>query len=170
MITTQKFTLQLPQKLAQLPGIQSVPWRIPFKLLPKKVQLKIAEKVSNTLFKQQLADGDLDFLETAKLRIQINDLAYDWQVSLKHNQLSFSVGTDKADTTFSGNSKEFLLLASRREDPDTLFFQRRLSIEGNTDLGLQVKNLIDSVDMDELPAVFNHVLSLTANFVEALPR
>lgn len=165
-----KFALFIPRKLASLPGLQYLPWKTPFRLLPLKIQLIIADKVSNFIFKQQLADGDLYFLEEAALRIQINDLTYDWQVSVRQDRLTFSPGTHTADTTFSGNSKEFLLLASRREDPDTLFFQRRLSIEGNTELGLQVKNLIDSVDMDDLPTALNHALYLTADFVEALPH
>jgi predicted lipid carrier protein YhbT len=165
-----KISLLIPKKLASLPGIQYLPWKTPFKLLPKTAQLTIAEKVSRYLFKQQLIDGDLDFLESAALRIKIDDLDYDWQVSLKQGSLSFKLGSDNADTTFSGNSKEFLLLACRREDPDTLFFQRRLSIEGNTELGLQVKNLIDSVDLDDFPDSLNHALYLTADFVEALPH
>jgi predicted lipid carrier protein YhbT len=134
------------------------------------MQLTIVEKISNYLFKQQLIDGDLDFLEYAILRIQIKDLNFDWQVTFEQDHLVFSQGTDAANTTFSGNSKEFLLLASRREDPDTLFFQRRLSIEGDTELGLQVKNLIDSIDLDELPESLNRALYLTADFVEALPH
>lgn len=165
-----KFALLIPEKLLLLPGIHNLPWRTPFRLLPQAAQLIVVEKVSNVIFKQQLFEGELDFLENMLLRIQISDLAYDWQVSLKQDRLSFSPGSDSADTTFSGNSKDFLLLAGRREDPDTLFFQRRLSIEGNTELGLQVKNLIDSVDMDELPAVFNHALNVMADFVEALPQ
>jgi len=34
----------------------------------------------------------------------------------------------------------------REEDPDTLFFNRKLVIEGDTELGLIVKNLLDSID------------------------
>ena len=41
-----------------------------------------------------------------------------------------------------------LLLATRREDPDTLFFNRRLNIEGDTETGLHVKNLLDSLEYD----------------------
>ncbi|AFI83320.2 ubiquinone anaerobic biosynthesis accessory factor UbiT [Methylophaga nitratireducenticrescens] len=165
-----KLVSSIPEKLALLPGIQYLPWRIPFRLLPQAAQFIVVEKVSNVIFKQQLLEGELSFLENTLLRIQIKDLAYDWQVTLKQNRLSFSSGSDRADTTFSGNSKDFLLLAGRREDPDTLFFQRRLSIEGNTELGLQIKNLIDSVDMDELPSIFNHALTLMADVVEAFPQ
>jgi len=165
-----KLALFIPKTLAALPGIHYLPWRTPFKLLPTPIQLIVATKVSNYLFKQQLIEGDLNFLEDALLRIQIKDLGFDWQVCVHQSQLVFSAGGQTADTTFSGNSKEFLLLASRREDPDTLFFQRRLSIEGNTELGLQIKNLIDSIDLDEFPKIFNQALYLTADFVEALPR
>jgi O2-independent ubiquinone biosynthesis accessory factor UbiT len=45
--------------------------------------------------------------------------------------------------TISAGTREFLLLALRKEDPDTLFFDRRLSIEGDTELGLIVKNALD---------------------------
>jgi hypothetical protein len=35
-------------------------------------------------------------------------------------------------------------LALRREDPDTLFFTRRLVLEGDTELGLALKNALDA--------------------------
>lgn len=41
---------------------------------------------------------------------------------------------------------DFVALASAREDADTLFFQRRLKIEGDTELGLVVKNWLDASD------------------------
>ncbi|HEX9812240.1 MAG TPA: SCP2 sterol-binding domain-containing protein [Burkholderiales bacterium] len=47
-----------------------------------------------------------------------------------------------------GGLRDFLALVRRREDPDTLFFQRRLCIEGDVEAGLHVKNLIDSLDYD----------------------
>ena len=163
-------TLRIPQTLAALPGIDKFPWPGPLKYLPRRLQLLVAQRVSNRLFQTQLQEGDLDFLQDTALRVVIKDLGFDWAVTKTGDSLRFSPGNGHEATTFSGNSKEFVLLASRREDPDTLFFQRRLSIEGNTELGLQVKNLIDSVDADELPAVFNRVLDLGADYIEALPQ
>jgi len=55
------------------------------------------------------------------------------------------------DATITAGSREFVLLALRKEDPDTLFFDRRLSIEGDTELGLIVKNALDRVNLP-LPA------------------
>ncbi|MEF1307042.1 SCP2 sterol-binding domain-containing protein, partial [Vibrio owensii] len=54
----------------------------------------------------------------------------------------------------------------RKEDPDTLFFQRRLSIEGDTELGLEVKNLMDSVDLEQLPKAMQVALNQLADFVQ----
>lgn len=42
-----------------------------------------------------------------------------------------------------GTLYDFLVLIDRQEDPDTLVFQRRLAIEGDTELGLRVKNFLD---------------------------
>ena len=57
-----------------------------------------------------------------------------------------------AQVTFSAKSAELLLVAAAKEDPDTLFFQRKLSIEGDTELGLEVKNLLLSIEFASLPA------------------
>lgn len=52
-----------------------------------------------------------------------------------------------ADLTIGANAHDLLLLAQRREDPDTLFFSRRLVMEGDTELGLLVKNTLDAIDL-----------------------
>jgi len=55
------------------------------------------------------------------------------------------------DLHFAANLSAFLQLVARQEDPDTLFFNRELSIEGDTELGLVVKNMLDAVDWPKLP-------------------
>lgn len=60
--------------------------------------------------------------------------------------------TDLApDLCFRATLSAYLQLLARQEDPDTLFFQRRLVIEGDTELGLLVKNLLDAVEWPRLP-------------------
>jgi len=51
------------------------------------------------------------------------------------------------DVTFTANAADFLRLASRRADPDTLFFDRRLLIEGDTETGLRLKNILDAIEI-----------------------
>lgn len=56
------------------------------------------------------------------------------------------------DVTIAATLADFVALARREEDPDTLFFARRLSIEGDTELGLTLKNLLDGIDWDAIVA------------------
>ncbi len=55
------------------------------------------------------------------------------------------------DLSFRANLSAFMQLLARQEDPDTLFFNRELSIEGDTELGLVVKNMLDAIDWPKLP-------------------
>ncbi|MNN64209.1 hypothetical protein D3C81_1796400 [compost metagenome] len=43
------------------------------------------------------------------------------------------------------------MLASRQQDADTLFFQRRLTLIGDTELGLTLRNLLDRLPWEALP-------------------
>ena len=58
------------------------------------------------------------------------------------------VGADEtADVTFQAPMSAYLQLMLRQEDPDTLFFNRRLLIEGDTELGLAMKNMLDGIEL-----------------------
>lgn len=54
------------------------------------------------------------------------------------------------DLTISAKARDFVALALREEDPDTLFFNRRLLMEGDTELGLLIKNTLDTIEL-QLP-------------------
>ena len=51
----------------------------------------------------------------------------------------------RADVTVRASFDDYVALALRREDPDSLFFTRRLVIEGDTALGVAIKNALDSL-------------------------
>ena len=57
-----------------------------------------------------------------------------------------------ADLTMSARSRDFIALLLREEDADTLFFGRRLLMEGDTELGLLVKNTLDGIDLPRFDA------------------
>jgi len=61
--------------------------------------------------------------------------------------------TTPADLTISARARDFIALLAREEDPDTLFFNRRLLMEGDTDLGLLVKNTLDGIDLPRFDPV-----------------
>lgn len=118
--------------------------------VPFMLQRLALEKSLNRLFAEPLADGAFDILRGCWLRLKVRDLNLAWYLTRTDSGLQVAERA-LAQVSISGNWGDFLLLASRKEDPDTLFFRRRLVIEGDTELGLAVKNLLDSLDPDELP-------------------
>lgn len=78
-----------------------------------------------------------------------------------------------ADVTFTATTADFARLALRLEDPDTLFFNRRLLIEGDTDLGLTVKNMLDAVELEtaaaSMPAGLGHAVLRLRRWAEQNP-
>ena len=74
-----------------------------------------------------------------------------------------AVSSAKPDLTISARARDFLALALREEDPDTLFFNRRLLMEGDTDLGLLVKNTLDAVDWPRIDPDMLHPARLLAH-------
>lgn len=120
--------------------------------VPRGLQHLVLQRVANRLFAQPLEEGAFDLLEGRWLRLEVRDLGVGWCVTRVPGGLRL-VERPRASVTIRGDWRDFLLLASRHEDPDTLFFRRRLVIEGDTELGLAVKNLLDSLDPEHLPPV-----------------
>jgi predicted lipid carrier protein YhbT len=75
------------------------------------------------------------------------------RVRLVYGERGFrpSPGARPVDVSIRAGVADYLALALRREDPDTLFFKRRLVMTGDTDLGLVVKNALDAIDWSRLP-------------------
>jgi predicted lipid carrier protein YhbT len=84
----------------------------------------------------------LEPLRGRVLRLEIRGLPVGPQFTLAGDCL-VPVPCGAADVTIRAGWRDYLSLALRREDPDTLFFCRRLVVEGDTALGLAVKNALD---------------------------
>lgn len=59
---------------------------------------------------------------------------------------------------FTASARDFARLAAREEDPDTLFFNRRLVVEGDTEAALLVKNALDCVEAPRVRALLRRLL------------
>ncbi|MGF1685616.1 SCP2 domain-containing protein [Photobacterium japonica] len=140
--------------------------RVPAKLTPFAVQKKVMLEGLAMVFKEALEDGDFEFLDDRWLKVEVRDLDLRWYISYQNEQLVVSEHVEQEDVSFSGECNDLVLIAARKEDPDTLFFQRRLRIEGDTELGLEVKNLMDSIDLDSLPAPVKFLLNQSADFIQ----
>ena len=123
----------------------------PLSLMPGRVHAVVISNLVNRLLSRQITDGDLEFMNGRNLRIEVMDAGIRFDLSFDGKRLLAADSASSPDLVFRGNLYDFLLLASRREDSDTLFFQRRLNIEGDTDMGLEIKNFLDAIDFESLP-------------------
>jgi O2-independent ubiquinone biosynthesis accessory factor UbiT len=130
----------------------------PLRLVPHPVQRELLQRALEQLFSASVAAGDLEFLDGRCLAVEIEDTRWRWPIALAGGRLRVLGRGHAADVTIRGQSYAFLIMASRLEDPDTLFFQRQLVIEGDTELGLGVKNFLDGLDEERLPLPLRHTL------------
>jgi len=143
---------------------------IPGRFIPYSAQKQVLSIVLNQAFREPLQHGELDFLEGAKVRIKVTDLCIDWLISVGGDKFTAIERELQDDVSISGESLDFILLATRQADPDTLFFQRRIRIEGDTELGLGVKNTMDSMDWEDLPVPLRKLLQSVSLMIEKLKK
>jgi len=153
----QKIVLNAPKVFA-----------LPAAIVPFSVQKKALSELLKRILAEAIEDDDLDFLEDKWLKVEVIDLKLAWYLSFADGELVIceSIKAEQADVTFAGNVNELILIAGKKEDPDTLFFQRRLSIMGDTELGLEVKNLLDNIDFDSLPPMVSKALDQFSQFIK----
>jgi len=126
-----------------------VPLAFPLGFIPTRLNSAILARILNRLFAPELADGELDFLNGRQMLITIADARLSYRITLDKGVLAAAADERTEDLSIEGNVYDFLLLATRREDPDTLFFNRRLKLGGDTELGLYAKNFLDSLEIEE---------------------
>lgn len=85
-----------------------------------------------------------------RLKIRVKDAGLTMSFTLGERGFRPAFDAAPPDLTISARARDFLALALREEDPDTLFFSRRLLMEGDTELGLLVKNTLDAVELPTL--------------------
>lgn len=140
--------------------------RLPLTKMPFSIKAKVISQLLTLLLAEQAKDDELVFLADKWVAITVTDLQLSFEVSY-NGQWQVRELTH-AQVTFSANTAELILVAGAKEDPDTLFFQRKLSIEGDTELGLEVKNLLLSVEFDTMPTAMRLSIEKLATAIERL--
>jgi len=85
-------------------------------------------------------------LQSRRLRLHVRDARVMLDFTWNGRRFAPLPRQQAPELTVSASGADFLRLARRQEDPDTLFFARRLSLEGDTELGLVVKNTLDALE------------------------
>jgi len=133
--------------------------------LPSSAQKRLLERAMAKVLAGPMADGTLDFMAGRRLGIEVGDLGLRWVVELQGQRLVV-VDAD-AEATVRGSATDLLLLAGRLEDADTLFFQRRLVLTGDVELGLTARNLLERLPWETVPLGLRIALNRGARFARA---
>lgn len=132
-------TVTLPRPLAAI-GERLPQW-------PHSLALSTALNLA--LRKGLLAADELAALEDRPIRIHVRDVGALPCVVLRKGRFQAAGQRDPVALTLSATASAFAQMLVRQEDPDTLFFHRRLVIEGDTELGLLVKNMLDRIELPQ---------------------
>ena len=116
--------------------------------LPTQPPSRVFSLLANRVLWPALRDLDHQLLIGRHYAICVKDLGLCLRFTVTPR--GFAPDSGEPELTVSASARDFLLLLSRREDPDTLFFSRRLVNEGDTELGLIVKNLLDTLDPEAI--------------------
>ncbi len=114
--------------------------------LPEGVHAAATAAAGSRLLARLPEAARLAPLEGKRLWITITDADTCLRYRLEAGRLVADASEGEPDVHLRGRLRDFLRLAARQEDPDTLFFARDLCLEGNTEDGLLFKNFLDSLD------------------------
>ena len=140
-------------------------WAPLLRRVPRGWQRRLLERAVGQLLDKPLRAGELDFLRGRRIGIEVPDLGLAWVLGLDDGRLRAVDGP--AEASVRGSATDLLLLASRLEDADTLFFQRRLELTGDTELGLTARNLLDRLPWEEVPLAVRIALNRGARAARA---
>jgi len=133
--------------------------------VPESLRTRVIERAMAQALAQPLAEHALEFMDGRRLGIEVSDLGIGWVVELQGTRLV--VVDAPAEAIVRGTATDLLLLAGRLEDADTLFFQRRLVLTGDVELGLTARNLLDRLPWEQVPLGLRIALNRGARFARA---
>lgn len=117
-----------------------------------------------------LAAGAFDALAGRRIAVEVRDLRLCICVAIGERRLEVLPPGTAAEATVRGSCLDLLALVGRTEDADALFFQRRLELEGDVELGLTLRNLLDRLPWEDIPLGLRIALARGARLAQRLRR
>lgn len=154
-----------PQLLRLLPPPRALAHAL--RLVPPDWQGRTLTRFFNRMVVAALPAATLAFLEQRRLAIEVEDLGLRWVFMGTGGHLQALAADAGAEATIRGRALDLLLLASQLEDADTLFFQRRLTMTGDTALGLETRNVLDQLPWERLTPGLRIALNRIARLAQA---
>lgn len=119
----------------------------PIHLMPSKLVDKLFILACNSLLAPLFSSEFKLVLNNKVICLRFSDIGHSLFIKIVDGEIKRE-NSQQWNARITGQRSDFFDLATRRVDADTLFFQRRLKLEGETEVGLFLKNFLDSLDFN----------------------
>ena len=135
-------------------------------LCPDKIFAHCFAAICNHLLPGQGLDTHLASVDQKIIRFEVLDARLCYSVKINKGKL-WPVTTNHWDVCIRGQLIDFQALVHGEQDADTLFFQRKLEMQGDVETGLILKNMLDALEFN-WPAHIKSVLKAPAGHAAQL--
>ena len=102
-------------------------------------------KLLNAVLRRDLPQDVYLQLIGRHVEIAVSDWGVRFRVGVSSERFTPLPHNAVVDLSITATARDFALLASGDEDADTLYFDRRVVVEGDTELALLIKNTLDAL-------------------------
>lgn len=102
-------------------------------------------KLLNAVLRRDLPQDVYLQLIGRQVEIAVSDWGVRFRVGVSSERFTPLPHNAVADLSITATARDFAMLASGDEDADTLYFDRRVVVEGDTELALLIKNTLDAL-------------------------
>jgi predicted lipid carrier protein YhbT len=112
----------------------------------------------NLTLRRKFPADVLDRLEGHTFVIVVEDAGMELRFRVRNRRFVPVARAAEPVLRFRAVAWDYASLAAREADPDTLFFNRRLVVEGDTEIALLVKNTLDTIDIPRTRGLLKRAL------------
>lgn len=114
----------------------------------------------NLFLRRKLPPELFDKLRDREVEIAVKERALRAAFRIRERHFVPTRPSGNPHLRFRASARDFALIAAREADADTLYFQRRLVVEGDTESALLVKNTLDSLEFPRTRALLRRGLNI----------
>jgi|SRR5690606_17315840 len=119
-------------------------------IIPAKIYSLHLSIIINILLEKSIDRGLFSEIVDKRINVNIRDINKTICFIARNRFIETSTDTQNSDACISLTLDGAKSIIFQESDPDTLFFKRELLVSGNTEVGLALKNILDSIDMEEV--------------------
>ena len=146
---------------ATLPGpVLHAPLRAVASRLPRHASAAVFATALNLTLGRKFPSEVFERLEGHTFSIVVDDAGLELAFQVRGGRFLAATNGEEPLLRIRASIWDYAQLVAQNADPDTLFFNRRLLTEGDTELAVLVKNTLDTIDIPRTRRTLKRVLRL----------